>query len=145
MVGSAISICCRACILFTDVFRTLCKLHNSSLNGFRILWDCQNVEAPWYRWFNIGLCCLSPYKNWLIIFLDLHYRILCNVFIYQVDFIPTFDGSQDEPAVLPARLPNVLLNGASGIAVMFSTLINDCLSLDVLIIQDSAKQVLRCA
>lgn len=80
--------------------------------------------------------------------IDLHYRILCNVFIYQVDFIPTFDGSQDEPAVLPARLPNVLLNGASGIAVMFSTLINDCLSLDVLdvlIIQDSAKKVLRCA
>jgi DNA gyrase subunit A len=39
------------------------------------------------------------------------------LFILQVDFTPNFDGSQEEPAVMPARLPNVLLNGASGIAV----------------------------
>ncbi len=38
-----------------------------------------------------------------------------------VDFLPNFDGSQDEPAVLPARLPMLLLNGATGIAVGMST------------------------
>jgi topoisomerase-4 subunit A len=38
-----------------------------------------------------------------------------------VDWVPNFDGSLHEPAVLPARLPNVLLNGATGIAVGMST------------------------
>ena len=38
-----------------------------------------------------------------------------------VDFAPNFDGSLNEPAVLPARLPNLLLNGASGIAVGMAT------------------------
>ncbi|WP_119291070.1 DNA topoisomerase IV subunit A [Azohydromonas sediminis] len=38
-----------------------------------------------------------------------------------VDFVPNYDGSQDEPRLLPARLPFVLLNGASGIAVGLAT------------------------
>ena len=38
-----------------------------------------------------------------------------------VDFVDNFDGSLQEPAVLPARLPNMLLNGASGIAVGMAT------------------------
>ena len=38
-----------------------------------------------------------------------------------VDWGPNFDGTMDEPLRLPARLPNVLLNGASGIAVGMST------------------------
>jgi topoisomerase-4 subunit A len=38
-----------------------------------------------------------------------------------VDFIPNYDGSTEEPKVLPARLPFVLLNGASGIAVGLAT------------------------
>lgn len=38
-----------------------------------------------------------------------------------VDFIPNYDGSMEEPALLPARLPFVLLNGASGIAVGMAT------------------------
>jgi topoisomerase-4 subunit A len=38
-----------------------------------------------------------------------------------VDWVPNFDGTMSEPARLPARLPNVLLNGASGIAVGMST------------------------
>jgi DNA gyrase subunit A len=38
-----------------------------------------------------------------------------------VDFIDNFDGSLQEPMVLPARLPNLLLNGASGIAVGMAT------------------------
>ena len=38
-----------------------------------------------------------------------------------VDFIPNYDGSMEEPRLLPARLPFVLLNGASGIAVGMAT------------------------
>ena len=38
-----------------------------------------------------------------------------------VDFIPNYDGSQQEPVILPARLPMMLLNGASGIAVGMAT------------------------
>src|SRR5512135_1517742 len=38
-----------------------------------------------------------------------------------VDFIPNYDGSTQEPKLLPARLPFVLLNGASGIAVGMAT------------------------
>ncbi len=38
-----------------------------------------------------------------------------------VDFQPNFDGTLDEPALLPARVPNVLLNGATGIAVGMAT------------------------
>src|SRR3546814_6390765 len=38
-----------------------------------------------------------------------------------VDFIPNYDGSYQEPRQLPARLPMVLLNGASGIAVGMAT------------------------
>ncbi len=38
-----------------------------------------------------------------------------------VDFMPNYDGSTQEPRLLPARLPVVLLNGASGIAVGMAT------------------------
>nr|Q5YLB5.1 RecName: Full=DNA gyrase subunit A, chloroplastic/mitochondrial; Flags: Precursor [Nicotiana benthamiana]AAR07942.1 DNA gyrase A subunit [Nicotiana benthamiana] len=38
-----------------------------------------------------------------------------------VDFVPNFDNSQKEPSLLPARVPNLLLNGASGIAVGMAT------------------------
>jgi topoisomerase IV subunit A len=38
-----------------------------------------------------------------------------------VDFVPNYDGSTQEPSLLPARLPFVLLNGASGIAVGLAT------------------------
>ena len=38
-----------------------------------------------------------------------------------VDFVPNYDDSDKEPTVLPSKLPNLLLNGASGIAVGMST------------------------
>ena len=38
-----------------------------------------------------------------------------------VDFIPNFDGSEEEPTVLPARYPNLLVKGADGIAVGMAT------------------------
>ena len=38
-----------------------------------------------------------------------------------VDFVPNYDGSLKEPSVLPAKLPNLLLNGSTGIAVGMAT------------------------
>ncbi|MCS7463124.1 DNA gyrase subunit A [Paenibacillus doosanensis] len=38
-----------------------------------------------------------------------------------IDFIPNYDGEEQEPAVLPARFPNLLVNGSSGIAVGMAT------------------------
>ncbi|MBS3960524.1 MAG: DNA gyrase subunit A [Sandarakinorhabdus sp.] len=38
-----------------------------------------------------------------------------------VDFVPNYDGQEIEPAVLPARFPNLLVNGAGGIAVGMAT------------------------
>lgn len=38
-----------------------------------------------------------------------------------VQFVPNFDGSTTEPAVLPSRIPNLLINGTSGIAVGMAT------------------------
>ena len=38
-----------------------------------------------------------------------------------IDFLDNYDGTEREPAVLPARFPNLLVNGASGIAVGMAT------------------------
>ena len=38
-----------------------------------------------------------------------------------VDFVPNYDGEEKEPAVLPSRFPNLLVNGSSGIAVGMAT------------------------
>lgn len=38
-----------------------------------------------------------------------------------IDWVANFDGTMEEPAILPARVPNILLNGAMGIAVGMST------------------------
>jgi len=48
-------------------------------------------------------------------------ELLADIDTDTVDFIPNFDDSLKEPTVLPARLPNLLLNGASGIAVGMAT------------------------
>jgi len=38
-----------------------------------------------------------------------------------VDFVPNYDGKENEPTVLPTRIPNLLINGSSGIAVGMAT------------------------
>ena len=38
-----------------------------------------------------------------------------------VDFVPNFDETEKEPEVLPVRVPNLLVNGADGIAVGMTT------------------------
>ena len=48
-------------------------------------------------------------------------RMLADIDKQTVDFIPNFDGSQEEPAVLPGQVPNLLINGADGIAVGMAT------------------------
>ncbi len=54
---------------------------------------------------------LKPYAKSLLAELELG----------TVDWAPNFDGTMEEPVVLPARLPNVILNGTTGIAVGLST------------------------
>lgn len=48
-------------------------------------------------------------------------ELLADIDMNTVDFSDNFDGSLKEPTVLPARLPNLLLNGSSGIAVGMAT------------------------
>ncbi|KAF4384730.1 hypothetical protein F8388_004037 [Cannabis sativa] len=47
--------------------------------------------------------------------------LLVDLELDTVDFVPNFDNSQKEPSLLPARLPTLLLNGSSGIAVGMAT------------------------
>ncbi|MGF1650924.1 MAG: DNA topoisomerase IV subunit A [Hyphomicrobiaceae bacterium] len=48
-------------------------------------------------------------------------RLLAEIDADTVDFRPTYDGSNEEPIVLPAAFPNLLANGSSGIAVGMAT------------------------
>ena len=48
-------------------------------------------------------------------------EILADIDKNTVDFAPNYDGSTEEPRVLPGRLPNLLLNGSAGIAVGMAT------------------------
>jgi DNA gyrase subunit A len=48
-------------------------------------------------------------------------ELLVDIDMNTVDFVDNYDGTQQEPSVLPARLPNLLLNGSSGIAVGMAT------------------------
>lgn len=48
-------------------------------------------------------------------------ELLTDINMDTVDFAENYDNTQEEPTVLPARLPNLLLNGASGIAVGMAT------------------------
>jgi DNA gyrase subunit A len=48
-------------------------------------------------------------------------ELLVDIDMDTVDFVDNYDGTQLEPSVLPARLPNLLLNGTSGIAVGMAT------------------------
>ena len=48
-------------------------------------------------------------------------ELLADIDRETVDFVPNFDGSLREPSVLPSKLPNLLINGSSGIAVGMAT------------------------
>ena len=49
------------------------------------------------------------------------HELLADIEKETVDFIPNYDESESEPEVLPARLPNLLINGSAGIAVGMAT------------------------
>ncbi|MGA1562613.1 MAG: DNA gyrase subunit A, partial [Gammaproteobacteria bacterium] len=51
----------------------------------------------------------------------LAHELLADIDRETVDFIPNYDGSEQEPAILPTRVPNLLVNGAEGIAVGMAT------------------------
>ncbi len=48
-------------------------------------------------------------------------ELLADIDKETVDFVPNYDGKEQEPTVLPARIPNLLVNGSSGIAVGMAT------------------------
>ena len=48
-------------------------------------------------------------------------EILADIEKETVDFVPNYDGKEREPSVLPTRIPNLLINGSSGIAVGMAT------------------------
>jgi DNA gyrase subunit A len=65
-------------------------------------------------------------------------ELLADIDKETVDFVPNYDGKEREPSVLPARIPNLLVNGSSGIAVGMATnipphnlteIVNACLAL----------------
>ncbi len=68
-----------------------------------------------------------------------------------VDWIPNYDGQETEPAVLPARIPNLLVNGSGGIAVGMATNIpphnlGECIDAVSMLIDDRAtttEQLMR--
>lgn len=49
------------------------------------------------------------------------HELLADIDQETVDFAPNYDGSEQEPTILPTRLPNLLVNGSSGIAVGMAT------------------------
>ena len=51
----------------------------------------------------------------------LAHEMLADIDRETVDFVPNYDGQETEPTVLPARVPNLLVNGAAGIAVGMAT------------------------
>ncbi|WP_230971275.1 DNA gyrase subunit A [Nitrogeniibacter aestuarii] len=48
-------------------------------------------------------------------------ELLADIDKETVDFVPNYDGKEKEPSVLPARIPNLLINGSAGIAVGMAT------------------------
>lgn len=67
-------------------------------------------------------CRFLQYNPYEAIFSCRHFPWM--TYILQVDFAPNFDNSQKEPSLLPARLPTLLLNGSSGIAVILELIFN---------------------
>lgn len=49
------------------------------------------------------------------------YKLIEDIEFDTIDFVPNYDGSLDEPSVLPAKFPNLLVNGSGGIAVGMAT------------------------
>ena len=71
------------------------------------------------------------------------HEILADIDKATVDFVENYDGSESEPSVMPTRVPNLLINGSSGIAVGMATNIpphnlNEIVSACLALIEDPA-------
>ena len=82
-------------------------------------------------------------------------ELLADIEKETVDFVPNYDGNETEPSVLPAKFPNLLVNGSAGIAVGMATnipphnlveIINACLAVldkpDVTLAADGKRRLL---
>ncbi|MHB8453141.1 MAG: DNA gyrase subunit A [Acidiferrobacterales bacterium] len=70
-------------------------------------------------------------------------EMLADIEMETVDFVPNYDGKEFEPVVMPTRLPNLLVNGSSGIAVGMATNIpphnlNEIVSACIALIDDDS-------
>ena len=76
----------------------------------------------------------------------LAHELLADIEKETVDFVENYDGSESEPSVMPTRVPNLLVNGSSGIAVGMATNIpphnlNEVISACLALIEDPAIEV----
>ncbi len=76
----------------------------------------------------------------------LAHELLADIEKETVDFVENYDGSESEPSVMPTRVPNLLVNGSSGIAVGMATNIpphnlNEVISACLALIDDPAIEV----
>jgi DNA gyrase subunit A len=76
----------------------------------------------------------------------LAHELLADIEKETVDFVENYDGSESEPSVMPTRVPNLLVNGSSGIAVGMATNIpphnlNEVISACLALIEDPAIDV----
>ena len=74
------------------------------------------------------------------------HELLSDIDKETVDFVENYDGSESEPSVMPTRIPNLLVNGSSGIAVGMATNIpphnlNEVISACLALIEDSSIDV----
>jgi DNA gyrase subunit A len=74
------------------------------------------------------------------------HELLADIDKQTVDFVENYDGSETEPSVMPTRIPNLLVNGSSGIAVGMATNIpphnlNEIISACLALIEDPAIDV----
>ncbi len=98
----------------TAVYDTMVRLAQDFSLRYPLIWGQGNFgsmdgdSAAAYRYTEAKL---KPIAEEMLVDIDKN----------TVDFIPNFDGVHEEPVVLPAKLPQLLLNGTSGIAVGMAT------------------------
>ena len=73
-------------------------------------------------------------------------ELLADIDMETVDFAPNYDGKEHEPTVLPSRIPNLLVNGSSGIAVGMATNIaphnlNEVIDACVALVDDPSLEI----
>jgi DNA gyrase subunit A len=98
----------------TAVYDTMVRLAQDFSLRYPLIWGQGNFgsmdgdSAAAYRYTEAKLKAIAE-------------EMLVDIDKNTVDFIPNFDGVHEEPVVLPAKLPQLLLNGTSGIAVGMAT------------------------